>query len=43
MTGNRSLLGLDEAKKKLDRICSECITPEETNEIRGLVPIIKGN
>ncbi len=40
-TGNRSLYGLDEAKKRLDRICSDCITVEERNEINHLRPVIR--
>ncbi len=40
MTGNRSLFGLDEAKKRLDRICANCITPEEQAEILSLNPIV---
>lgn len=39
-TGNRSLFGLDEAKKKLGGICSECITPEERQEMRNLRPMV---
>ncbi len=39
-TGNRSLYGNDAAKAKLDRICSDCITPEEAAEIRGTRPNI---
>ena len=38
MTGNRSLFGLDQAKAKLDRICKDCITPEEQSEILRLQP-----
>ena len=39
-TGNRSLFGLDKEKAKLDRICKNCITPEEQNEILKLQPKI---
>jgi hypothetical protein len=37
-TGNRSLFGFDKEKAELDRICSDCITPEEQNKILQLVP-----
>lgn len=37
-TGNKSLWGNDKAKAKLDRICSDCITPEEREAIRSLRP-----
>jgi len=40
LTGNRSLFGLDKEKKELDRICSECITPEETRRILELRPFM---
>lgn len=40
-TGSRSLFGNDEVKSRLDRICSECITPEEQAEIRNLIPILR--
>ena len=33
MTGNRSLFGNDKDKKRLDRICSKCVTPEEAKEM----------
>ena len=32
-TLNKSLCGLDELKARLDRICTDCITSEETQEI----------
>jgi len=32
-TGSRSLFGADELKAKLDRICADCITPEENQEM----------
>ena len=32
-TLNKSLFGLDELKAKLDRICSDCITIEEVQEM----------
>jgi len=37
-TGNRSLFGWDEQKSRLDRICKDCITPEEQFEILKLQP-----
>ena len=40
-TGNRSLFGFDKEKAELDRICKECITPEEQQMILKLVPFIK--
>jgi len=40
-TGNRSLYGFDKEKAELDRICKNCITPEEQNRILHLVPFLK--
>jgi ribosomal protein L32 len=37
-TGNRSLYGFDEQKKRLDRLCGDCITPKERQELLSLVP-----
>ena len=42
MTGSRSLFGMDEAKKQLDRLCGDCITPEEKDQLHKLRPIIHG-
>ncbi len=40
-TGNRSLYGFDKEKAELDRICKDCINPEEQAKILNLVPFIK--
>ncbi len=32
-TLSRSLYGADEAKARLDRLCSDCTTPEERQEM----------
>jgi len=40
MTGNRSLFGFDKEKAELDRICKNCITPEENHRILSLIPKI---
>jgi hypothetical protein len=37
-TGNRSLYGFDKEKERSDRICGNCITPEERHELLSLVP-----
>jgi RNase P subunit RPR2 len=37
-TGNRSLYGFDKEKAELDRICKNCITPQEQAKILRLVP-----
>jgi len=29
MTGNRSLIGADAAKRRFDRVCVACTTPED--------------
>lgn len=39
VTGNRSLNGNEDLKKKFERICGSCMTPEEKNElIFGIKP-----
>jgi RNase P subunit RPR2 len=38
ITGNRSLYGFNEQKARLDRICKDCITPEEQAELLRIVP-----
>lgn len=38
-TGNRSLYGLNKSKAELDRICKDCITPEEKHKIERLDPL----
>jgi RNase P subunit RPR2 len=40
MTGSRSLFGFDKEKAELDRICKNCITPEEQSRILKLVPFL---
>lgn len=40
MTGNRSLYGNDAAKARLDRICDDCVTDEERQEMETLRPRI---
>jgi RNase P subunit RPR2 len=37
VTGSRSLYGMDEAKAKYDRICQQCMTPEEHHELLNLL------
>lgn len=37
-TGNRSIHGYPEQKKRLDRICEDCITDDEKAELLTLVP-----
>ena len=39
-TGDISLYGFDKEKAELDRICKDCITPEEQAQILKLVPFI---
>jgi hypothetical protein len=39
-TGNRSLYGFDKEKTELDRLCKDCITPEENKRLLNLVPFI---
>jgi hypothetical protein len=39
-TGNRSLYGFNKQKAELDRICGNCITPEEKERMLKLVPFI---
>jgi hypothetical protein len=36
-TGSRSLYGADAAKAELDRICENCVTPEERQEIQRAI------
>lgn len=38
ITGNRSLFGLDKEKAELDRICKDCMTPEEHERLTRLIP-----